>query len=260
MISYLPSPTPYQEINDFLSQLLARQQALLGEHLVGLYLGGSLALRAFNPCRSDIDFLVVTLDHLPPDLVSGLQDLHTKLCVTHSKWAKKLDGSYVPRNVVRHWAADHPSCPFVEGNQFQVTKQGSAVIQRHIIQEHGVIIVGSDPHDLIEPVSIDEMRSALRDMLETWWRHELENPSWVTQTQNQPFAILTMCRSLYIVEHGDVASKAIAGRWAQKALGQSWVELIEWALAWPHDQEVDHTITTLNLIAYTLDRFRQIEK
>ena len=186
MISYLPSPTPYQEVNDFLGQLLARLYALLGEHLVGLYIGGSLALRAFNLSRSDIDFLVVTFDHLPSDVVSGLQDLHTQLCVTHSKWALKLDGSYIPRKVVRHWTADHPPCPFVEGNQFQITKQGSAVIQRHIIREHGVIIVGPDPHDLIEPVSTDEMRVALHDMVETWWRPELDNPSWVMQTQNQP--------------------------------------------------------------------------
>jgi hypothetical protein len=260
MTSFQPSPTPYQEVNGFLSHLLERQQDLLGEHLVGLYLGGSLALRAFNPSRSDIDFLAVTSDQLLPELVSRLKDLHTQLCVTHSKWAMKLDGSYVPRKVVRHWRADHPPCPFVEGNQFQVTQQGSAVIQRHIIREHGLIIAGLDPDELIEPVSIDEMRSALRDMLETWWRPELENPSWVTQAQNQPFAILTMCRCLYMVEHGDVASKAIAGRWAQKAFGQSWFEPIEWALTRPHDPEADHAITTLNFIAYTLDYFRQIEK
>jgi hypothetical protein len=259
MISSLPSPTPYWEVNDFLNQLLTRQHALLGENLVGLYLGGSLALRAFNLSRSDIDFLAVTIDHLPSEIISGLQDLHTGLYATHSKWAKKLDGSYVPRKVLRHWTAGHPPCPFVEGNQFQVTQQGSAVIQRHIIREHGVILMGPHPHDLIDPVSSDEIRGALREMLETWWRPELDNPSWVNQIQNQPFAILTMCRSLYIAEHGEVTSKAIAGRWAQQALGLSWAEPIEWALTWPHDLEADHTIATLNLIAYTLDRFHQIE-
>lgn len=124
---------------------------------------------------------------------------------------------------MRHWTADHPPCPFVEGDLFQVTDQGSAVIQRHIIREHGVTVVGPDPHELIDPVSVDEMRGALRDMAETWLRPELDNPSWVVQTRNQPFAIITMCRSLYVFEHGDVASKAIAGRWAQKALGQPWV-------------------------------------
>ena len=260
MLPHLLSSTPFQEVNDFLRQLLARQKALLKEHLVGLYLGGSLALRAFNLDRSDIDFLAVTLEELPPEVVLGLRNMHAQLYATDSKWAKKLDGSYVPRKILRHWTADHPPCPFVEGDLFQVTNQGSAVIQRHIVREHGVTAFGPDPHELIDPVSVDEMQGALCDMAETWWRPELDNPLWVAQIRNQPFAILTMCRSLYILEHGDVASKAVAGRWAQKVLGQSWIEPIEWALKWPRGSDTDHMIATLNLIAYTLDRFHQIDK
>lgn len=219
-----------------------------------------MALGAFNFHRSDIDFLVVTSDHLPSVVISELQNLHTRLCATHARWAMKLDGSYVPRKVVRNWTADHPPCPFVEGKQFQITNQGSAVIQRHIIREHGLTIFGPDPHDLIESVTMAEMQRALRDMLESWWRSELENPSFVTETQNQPFAILTMCRSLYTLEHGDVTSKAIAGRWAQEELGQPWIDPIEWALTWPHNPAVDYTRATLTLIAFTLDRFRGIDK
>jgi hypothetical protein len=260
MLPHLLPPTPFREVNDFLSQLLASQKALLREQFVGLYLGGSLALRAFNLDRSDIDFVAVTFDQLPPEVILDLENLHAQLYATDSKWAKKLDGSYVPRETLRHWTANHPPCPFVEGDQFEVTNQGSAVIQRHIIREQGVTIVGPDPHDFIDPVSVDEMQGALRDMAETWLRPELDNPSWVAQTRNQPFAILTMCRSLYILEHGDVASKAVAGRWAQKLLGPSWAEPIEWALKWPRGSETDHTIPTLNLIAYTLDRFHEIDK
>jgi hypothetical protein len=148
----------------------------------------------------------------------------------------------------------------VEGKQFQITNQGSAVIQRHIIREHGIIVLGPDPHELIESVTMAEMQYALRNMLESWWHSELDNPSFITDTQNQPFAILTMCRSLYALEHGDVTSKAIAGRWAQEALGQPWIAPIEWALTWPYNLAVDHTEATVNLIAFTLDRFRKIDK
>lgn len=257
MVRHRFSVTPFQEVNDFLWHLLASQHALLKEHLVGLYLGGSLALRAFTVDRSDIDFLAVTSEELPPDIVVGLQNMHVHLYATGSPWAKKLDGSYVPRNSLCHWTADHPPCPFVEGDEFQVTTQGSAVIQRHIIREHGVTVFGPDPHELIDPVSRDEMRGALQAMAETWWRPERDHPSWVAQIRNQPFAILTMCRSLYLLEHGDVASKAVAGRWAQKVLGDAWIEPIEWALTWPRDSATDHTRATQTLIAYTLERLRQ---
>jgi hypothetical protein len=260
MMQHLISPTPYGEVNEFLGLLLTHQQTFLGNYFVGLYLGGSLALGDFNLSSSDIDFLTITSEPLPLEAIPELERLHRRLYAMPSPWGKKLDGSYVPQNILRHWTADHPPCPFVEGDQFQVTNQGSAVIQRHIIREYGVTIAGPDPHELIEPVSLDELRNALHDMAETWWRPELSNPSWIAQTRNQPFAILTMCRSLYILEHGDVASKAVAGRWAQTALGQQWVEPIEWALTWPLNAESDHRVATQHLITFTLDRLSEIEK
>jgi hypothetical protein len=244
-------------VNDFLRQLLARQQAILRKSWVGLYLGGSLALGDFNPDRSDIDFVAVTVDQLPAEVIGQLANMHSELRASGSKWATRLDGSYIPQQVLRHWTADHPPCPFVEGDRFQVTRQGSAVIQRHIIREHGVTVSGPPPHDLLDLVSAEEQLGALQGLLTNWWRLQLDNPAWVAQIQNQPFAILTMCRSLYVLEHGDVASKVVAGRWAQKAIGQPWVESINWALAWPHDPESDYAAAALSLIEYTVNRFRQ---
>lgn len=260
MMPHLLSQTPYGEINEFLGQLLINQQAFLGNNFIGLYLGGSLALGDFNLSTSDIDFLTITSEPLQNDTISDLARLHRQLYAKPSKWGKKLDGSYVPQKILRHWSAGHPPCPFVEGDQFDVTNQGSAVIQRHIIREYGVTILFPDPHGLIEPVSYDEMRNALFEMGETWWRPEMSNPSWIAQIRNQPFAILTMCRSLYILEHDDVASKVVAGRWAQTAFGQQWVEPIEWALKWPRNAESDYIVATQHLIAFTLDRFDGIKK
>jgi predicted nucleotidyltransferase len=59
--SDVTGPTPYPEVNAVLQLLLAEVQAVLREQLVGLYVHGSLASGGFQPGRSDIDFLVVTL-------------------------------------------------------------------------------------------------------------------------------------------------------------------------------------------------------
>jgi hypothetical protein len=157
----------------------------------------------------------------------------------------------------RHWTAAHRPCPFVEENSFYVTNQGSAVIQRHIIHQYGVVVAGPSPHTLLDPVDADELRSALRDILEKWWRPLLDDPAWVQQSQKQPFAILTMCRTLYTLEHGVVASKPVAARWGQQAMDKQWTALIEWALAWPHATESNHLAATLSLIQYTLNRSKQ---
>ncbi len=111
---------------------------------------------------------------------------------------------------------------------------------------------------LLDPVDADELRRALRDMLETWWRPLLDDPAWVQHSQQQPFAILSMCRTLYTLEHGVVASKPVAARLCQQALGTLWTALIEWALAWPHETESNQLAATLRLIQYTLDRYQQL--
>lgn len=227
-------PTPYEDVNAFLDLFLFTLRDTLGHHFMALYLGGSLALGDFNPQRSDIDFVAVTLDELSPELIGALEEMHTCLWSTGEKWARKLDGSYVPRRVLRHWTADHTPCPFVEQDSFTVTQQGSAVIQRHILHRHGVVVAGPSPPMLLAPVEADELRSALREMLERWWRPLLDDPAWLTQSQQQPFAILTLCRTLYTLKHGVVASKPVAARWCQGVLGQERAELIEWALTSPH--------------------------
>ena len=230
-------------------------QDVLGEQFVGLYLGGSLALGDFDPRRSDIDFIAVTAGELSPEMISDLAGMHARLWATGAYWARKLDGSYVPQQVFRRWTSTAAPCPFVEGDEFTVTTQGSAVIQRHIIREHGVVVAGPSPQTLLDEVAAAELHTALRESLVQWWRPLLDDPSWVQQSRNQPFAILTMCRTLYTLEHGTVASKPVAARWAQQALDQQWTEPIEWALSQAHAPQSDHLAAVLGLIRHCLDQY-----
>ena len=255
MSIHIPQPTPYQEVNVFLTLLLSNMRSILGDHFVGLYLGGSLALGDFNLNRSDLDFVVSTVDELPLETIVALEEMHTRLWNTGAKWARKLDGSYVPQHVLRRWTSNDMPCPFVEEDQFYITHQGSAVIQRHIIRQHGVVVAGPSPSTFIDLVAAADLRHALRDNVEKWWRPLLDDPDWVQQSQKQPFAILTMCRALYTLERGIVASKPVAARWAQQVIGEQWTELIEWALAGPHDTKSNRLASTLSLIQYTLKRF-----
>ena len=254
--SQIPQPTPYQDVNVALQLLLSNMLDILDDHFIGLYLGGSLALGDFNPLRSDIDFVAVTVDELSSETIVALEEMHTRLWATGTKWATKLDGSYVPQQTLRRWTSDARPCPFVEADSFQVTNQGSAVIQRHIVRQYGLTVAGPRPQTLIDPVDADDLRKALWDMLEKWWRPLLDDPAWVHSTQEQPFAILTMCRTLYTLAHGEVGSKPVAARWAQQTIGEPWTALIGWALTWPHDTNSNYLTSTLGLIRYTLDCYQ----
>jgi hypothetical protein len=249
---HIRQPTPYHDVNVALNLILSSLEGILRDQFVGLYLGGSLALGDFNPDRSDIDFVAVTVDDLLPETIVDLEAMHARLWATGTKWAMKLDGSYVPQKVLRHWTSASTPCPFVEADSFSITNQGSAVIQRHIVREYGLVVAGPSAHILIDLVDADGLRSSLQNLLEKWWRPLINDPAWVQQSEKQPFAVLTMCRALYTLEHGVVASKPVAAKWVQQATGDQWTALIEWALAWPHDTKLNHLASTLSLIQYAL--------
>jgi hypothetical protein len=63
-----------------------------------------------------------------------------------------------------------------------------------------------------------------------------------------------MCRAPYLLEHGEVAAKADAAAWAQRACGEPWVGLIGWAAAWRRGMQALRLEETLAFIEFTLDR------
>ena len=95
------------------------------------------------------------------------------------------------------------------------------------------MLAGPDPKTLIDPVSPDDIRRAVRGVLEEWWFPLLDDPSWLSEHDSpyHAYAILTMCRSLHALEHGTIISKPAAAKWAQGELDGKWPRLIEQSLA-----------------------------
>lgn len=93
-------PTPYQELNQVLDELVARIRQLLGDDLVGAYLQGSFAVGDFDE-HSDVDFVVVVEYNLLPDQLAALQVMHDRIYALDSQWAQHLEGSYFPREILR---------------------------------------------------------------------------------------------------------------------------------------------------------------
>jgi predicted nucleotidyltransferase len=224
------SPTAYPDVNEVLNLLLSNVKEILDDQLIGMYLYGSLSSGEFDPETSDIDFLVVTAHSLSEGKVSELEALHNRLWATEWKWASKLEGSYVPKELIRRHNPDGAPCPTVNEGAFFVDKRGSDwIIQRHVVREYGVVLAGPDPKTLIDPVTPDDIRGAVRGILQEWWFPMLEDPSWLRDhgSEYHAFAILTMCRTLHTLEHGTIVSKRAAARWAQDKLGERWRHVIE---------------------------------
>lgn len=234
---------------------------ILGERFIGLYLCGSLVSGDFNPQTSDIDFVVVTADELPGDVVSALKAMHTRLAASGLKGAARLEGDYIPLLALRRYDPRRASYPHlgVDGH-FDVEHHGSdSVIQRHTLREQGVGIAGSSLQTLIDPVEPNDLRQAALELLREWWLPQLHHPFRLRSSEYQAYAVLTMCRALYTLQHATIVSKPVAARWAQEALDERWAELIGQALAWRPDAQSDNLIETLDFIRHMLERSQQFE-
>lgn len=247
-------PTPFPDVNAVLQRLLAGVQAALGDRFVGLYLYGSLATGGFDPDRSDVDFVVVTEGELPEPAFHALQAMHARLASDAGRWAGRLEGAYLPRAALRRYDPADPPRPTLNEGRFTLDRQGSDwVIQRRVLREHGVVLAGPPLRTLIDPVSFDEIRRAVQDVLRGWWAPMLYDPARLARRNYQAYAVLTMARARYTLEKGTLVSKTAAARWAMNELNGKWRALIEQALAWPHGPQPDRLQETQAFIAHTLE-------
>ena len=249
--------TSYPEVNEILNILMRNIQAILGSQFTGMYLHGSLAYGDFDPETSDIDFLVVTDAPLPGDTVSLLQDLHARLFRSELAWSQKLEGAYLPKAVLcRHPSMDAVPAPVpwlgVDGHFALETLGSDWIIQRWILLEKGLVLSGPPLAGLIDPVSPQDLRQAVLGSLLEWWSPPFPSPERFQSGAYQVYAILTICRSLYVLARGRVASKPEAARWAMQTLREPWRALISSAAAWRPGLEFNQLEETLEFIRHTL--------
>jgi predicted nucleotidyltransferase len=223
--------TPYPDVNEILDTLLQAAKENLGGQFVGMYLYGSLSSGDFNPKSSDLDFVFITEDILPDETISMLETMHKGLWAGGSKWAKKLEGAYVPKELIRRHDPNGGLCPSVNEGSFYVARLSSDwIIQRHVIHECGVVIEGVDPKLLIDPVSPNEIRQSVLGILDEWWFPMLDHPEWLDRgCEYHAYAVITMCRSLHALRHRTIVSKPAAAYWAQAEFPE-WSPLIQKAL------------------------------
>ena len=247
-------PTPFSDVNALLDELLSGVQNILEDNFVGLYLYGSLASGDFDLERSDVDFVVVTRDKISSEKISVLKAMHERLANSKLELATKLEGSYIPRADLRRYNQTDVEYPTLNERKFYLASHGSDwIIQRHVLREQGVTVAGLPPRDFIDVVETKDLRRAVIGILNEWWLPMLENPAWLESGEYQAYAVLTMCRALFTIGNGTIASKPVSARWAQETLGKRWKDLIEKAAAWRHCEQFNKLGETLDFIRYTVD-------
>ena len=87
------------EIKEILESLIDGTSFILGNNFLGAWLQGSSATGDFDK-YSDIDFVIGVAHDLSKEEIVSLQEFHPKLYTHKSHWAKHLEGSYFPVDIL----------------------------------------------------------------------------------------------------------------------------------------------------------------
>jgi len=260
-------PTRFPEANALVDELLRRAQTILRDLFVGMYLFGSLTGTDFDE-DSDIDVLIVTEADLLAPIFVALQTMHQQLANRDSYWAVNLEVSYIPRHSIRHYDPNddtHPHLDRGKDETLQWLPHGSSwIVQRYVLYERGIALKGPVISTLIDPVSPDDLRVAMLSLIREWAAELSQESAAPRQRGGQSYIVLSMCRILYTLETGEVGSKRVAARWAQKVLDSRWSPLIDRTWDSRHHPgmaaDAEDVVETIAFVRYTFDRCQAYAK
>ena len=251
--------TAYPDVNEVVDELLNSAKGILGGQFVGMFLFGSLTTGTFDRA-SDVDVLFVTQDIVSGELFEALKTMHARIAEMDVWCATQLEVSYIPQKLVRRFDPNDKLFPRLDRGRgeslYWMPHDSDWVVQRHLVREKGIIVEGPSPKALIDPVSPDELREAMLPVLWDWLAHMPEHLEQITHRGYQSYIVLTVCRVLFTLQHGEVASKPAAADWAKEALDKRWTPLIERAWVGRQnagmDADLDELKETMEFIQYAL--------
>jgi len=235
-------PTPNEELNDILEELVSGMQAILKTNFLGVYLGGSFAHGGWD-ADSDVDWDAVIERDLTPQERDALKVLHARIYIQESYWARHLEGAYFPRAVLGDlnqtdellWYLDNGSL------NFERATHDNTLVVRWVLREKGITLAGPDPAAFIPPVPEKLLKAEVWGTMQEWGNEILADAYPLDNRWAQTFAVLMYCRMLHTLATGEVRSKPEGAAWAKGALDADWVDLIEDALsARPNQYEKCH--------------------
>lgn len=218
------SPQLPEPVRSTMQALASGLTVILGNRLLGVYLGGSASLGDFCECTSDLDFLVVTRGPLSMEDLVGVNLLHRDL-LRRYPFAARLEGDYAPLELLVPEGTTEP-VPGCEKGKF-LPRVGELMLSAdnmYNMREHGIAIFGPPPQELLPLVTEAQVRAAVRSMLQ-------DGPDPCETKEESAAEVLNLVRSACALELGVPVSKSDGARWALTRLDESWHPLIQAAQA-----------------------------
>lgn len=221
-------PTPNPELNDVLYEFVKSVQEILKDNFVSAYLQGSFAVGGWDN-DSDVDFTIVGENDISDTDLQALQFMHARIYNLESKWAKHLEGSYFPKNILkigsyankRLWYLNNTS------DKLALSNHDNTLVVRQIVREHGITLAGIPAKDLIDFIPANDLQKEIFVTMQEWG-NEIISGQWKMDNKwAQPFVAIMYCRMLHSLKTGRINSKLSGVQWAKSTLESRWAGLIQ---------------------------------
>ncbi|HSB91453.1 MAG TPA: aminoglycoside adenylyltransferase domain-containing protein [Anaerolineales bacterium] len=221
-----------QEIKPLLDELVAGTAGILADNFIGAWLQGSSATGNFDE-HSDIDFAIGIQNDLSDNELSALQNFHPRLYSFASPWAKHLEGSYFPREILRDYNLSGTAIWYLNHGKTKLERSAhdNTIVVKWILREKGVVLAGPEPSMLIDPIPTEELRLDTYRTYAKWGKVIVKNPDEINSHFYQTFAVLGYCRMLHDLTEGQIGSKRTGAEWVKSNWGDEWHDLIDRAWA-----------------------------
>lgn len=198
--------------------------AILGDRLLGAYLGGSATMGDFVAGSSDYDVLAVIDGELTADDRREIDALHRWLLCDRPD-ALLLEGDYAPRHLLVSSGTSAP-VPGIQNGRF-VPDQAEIMLSADNlanVRGNGIRLWGLPAAMVLPDVTPDDVRAAVLAMLR-------EGPTACRSEAEAASEILGIARSLCALESGLPTTKSEGAQWALSHLDARWHGVIQQAQA-----------------------------
>jgi hypothetical protein len=181
-----------------------RVAAILQENFVGFYITGSFTMGAWNPQKSDLDFLVVVKHPVNPDEDAALEQLHSQLALTDI--GKRLEGEYIDLEALRKKQFHTAVGTVLDGAYFPSYPCLLSADNVLCLIQYGQCVLGEPIEWLSLKVTRQELSEAVYEML----MEDSEQLTMALDFETVVSLLIDSLRCIYTLRTGLLPTKQVA--------------------------------------------------
>lgn len=210
------------------------------KNIIGIYLFGSLAYGSFNENSSDIDITVITNTLLNKTEMDLIKNIHNELIEINYIWGNRLEVSYTPIFMFNEKSIPNIPRPYFNGKFYEKAGYGNEwLINNYLLLNYGKTIYGQNFNKILNyEITIEEIKQCCKNDFYKEWYPKINDNEWLSNSENQAYIILNICRIIYTIENNKIGSKNESAKWVMEKYGK-WSNLIMEAEKWEFNVKID---------------------